>query len=107
MSAKCSRNRPKGRSQAPARNSAGNVHREEDRSTFAEFGPPKRVGVSDIARTDVHLSWQQSLRLDRIASDAPDGGPACSELLHDPKPGPTGAADNTVRLVHGSIAFRR
>src|SRR5271166_5588251 len=89
----------------PARNSAGNVKKIAPHSPNSAHR--SESGLVTSPAPDVHLSWQQSLRLDRIASDAPDGGPACSELLHDPKPGPTGAADNTVRLVHGSIAFRR
>ena len=84
--------------------SAGDVDREKDRATLAEAGPSKRAGIGHIARADVDTDRKQVARLDGIARDASDRGPASGELPRDLKTGPAGAADNAVE-GHGWNAF--
>ena len=82
--------------EAAIANSAGDVHREEDRATRAKARGRERVGVSDVARADLGRSRKQTAGLHRITGDAQDRRPLFRELAGNLQPGSAGAADNAV-----------
>ena len=89
--------------EAATANSAGDVHREEDRATPAEARGPERAGVSDIPCADLDRSRKQITRLHRITGDAQDRRSAFRELAGNLQPGSAGAADNAVGSRHAVV----
>ena len=79
--------RPHRLEEAATANSAGDVHREEDRATRAKARGRERAGVSDIARADLDRSRKQIARLHRITGDAQDRRSAFRELAGNLQPG--------------------
>jgi len=90
--------------EAATGNSAGDVHREEDRPIRAEPQGSERVGVGDVAWADLGRGRKQTARLHRITGDAQDRRPSFRELAGNLQPGSAGAADNAVRSCHAVVA---